>query len=63
QALAAGRTDWTEALRCVQASTTWPKETEALLTALTRGDTQAIHAALPRARTKLNRPFDPVNLY
>ena len=61
--LAGGRTDWTEALRCVQASTTWPKETEALRGALERGDAQAVQAALPRARTKLNRPFDPVNLY
>ncbi|MCP3137346.1 tetratricopeptide repeat protein [Pyxidicoccus xibeiensis] len=62
-ALAGGRTDWTEALRCVQASTTWPKETEALRDALSRADAAAVHAALPRARTKLNRPFDPVNLY
>ncbi|QSQ25146.1 tetratricopeptide repeat protein [Pyxidicoccus parkwayensis] len=62
-ALAAGRTDWAEALRCAQASTTWPRETAALVEALTRGDAKAVHAALPRARTKLNRPFDPVNLY
>ncbi|WP_164018277.1 tetratricopeptide repeat protein [Pyxidicoccus trucidator] len=62
-AVAGGRTDWTEALRCAQASTTWPKETAALLDGLTRGDAKAVHAALPRARTKLNRPFDPVNLY
>ncbi|MBL0696581.1 tetratricopeptide repeat protein [Comamonas sp. JC664] len=63
QALAGGRAEWSKALRYAEASTTWPKQTQALTEALARGDAQAIHDALPRARTKLNRPFDPVNLY
>lgn len=62
-AVAGGRADWTEALRCVQASTTWPKEAAVLKDALERGDAKAVQAALPRARTKLNRPFDLVSLY
>ncbi|MBZ4414098.1 tetratricopeptide repeat protein [Myxococcus sp. XM-1-1-1] len=61
--LAAGREDWSEALRCARASTTWPKETQALVDALTRSDAKAVHALLPRPRTKLNRPFDSVSLY
>ncbi|QDE98372.1 hypothetical protein BHS05_22400 [Myxococcus xanthus] len=63
QAVAAGRTDWSEAVRCAGVSTTWPKQTESLKAALAQGDTKAVHEVLPRARTKLNRPFDPVNLY
>ncbi len=63
QALAGGRAEWSQALRYAEASTTWPKQTQAMTEALARGDAQAIHDALPRARTKLNRPFDPVNLY
>ncbi|AKQ65436.1 Glutamate synthase [NADPH] large chain [Myxococcus hansupus] len=63
QALAGGRTDWSQALRYAEASTTWPQQTQVLKEALSQGDAQAIHGALPRARTKLNRPFDPVNLY
>ncbi|WPB73386.1 hypothetical protein KYC5002_30550 [Archangium violaceum] len=63
QALAEGSGDWTEALRCAQASTTTPAETEPLVQALSRGDAEAVRKALPRARSKLNRPFDAVNLY
>lgn len=61
--LAAGRSDWSEALRCARASSTWPKETQALVDALGRGDAAAVQALLPRPRTKLNRPFDSVSLY
>ncbi|QSQ14814.1 tetratricopeptide repeat protein [Myxococcus landrumensis] len=61
--LAAERTDWTEPLRRALASSTWPKQTRALVDALARGDAAAIHALMPRPRTKLNRPFDSVSLY
>ena len=37
QALAEGSGDWTEALRCAQASTTTPAETEPLVKALSKG--------------------------
>ncbi|QRO01339.1 hypothetical protein JRI60_21090 [Archangium violaceum] len=63
QVLAEGSRDWTEALRCANASTTTPAETEPLVQALSRGDAEAVRKALPRARSKLNRPFDAVNLY
>ena len=63
QGLAEGSQDWTEALRCAQASTTTPAETEPLQKALSLGDAGAVRQALPRARSKLNRPFDTVNLY
>jgi len=63
QALAEGSRDWTEALRCASASTTTPAETEPLVQALSRGDAEAVRKALPRPRSKLNRPFDSVNLY
>ncbi|MBU8896490.1 hypothetical protein DRW03_24340 [Corallococcus sp. H22C18031201] len=62
-AVAGGRSDWSEAVRCARASSTWPKQTQALLDALASGDAQAVQAVLPRARTKLNRPFDSVTLY
>ncbi|MFL5356321.1 hypothetical protein [Archangium sp.] len=63
QALAEGGKDWTEALRCAQASTTTPAETDPLVKALTSGDAEALRKAMPRPRSKLNRPFDAVNLY
>lgn len=63
QALAEGSGDWTEALRCAQASTTTPGETEPLVKALSQGDAEAVRKAMPRPRSKLNRPFDAVNLY
>ncbi|WP_395843342.1 hypothetical protein [Archangium violaceum] len=63
QRLAEGSRDWTEALRCAQASTTTPAETEPLVRALSSGDAEAVRKALPRPRSKLNRPFDAVNLY
>ena len=63
QALAEGSRDWTEALRCAQASTTTPAETEPLVQALSQGDAEAVRRAMPRPRSKLNRPFDAVNLY
>lgn len=63
QALAEGSKDWTEALRCAQASTTTPAETDPLVKALTNGDAEALRKAMPRPRSKLNRPFDAVNLY
>ncbi|WNG46504.1 hypothetical protein F0U60_22090 [Archangium minus] len=63
QRLAEGSRDWTEALRCAQASTTTPAETEPLVRALSSGDAEAVRKALPRPRSKLNRSFDAVNLY
>lgn len=63
QALAEGSKDWTEALRCAQASTTTPAETDPLVKALANGDAEALRKAMPRPRSKLNRPFDAVNLY
>ena len=61
--LAQGGQEWGDALRCAQASTTTPAETEPLRRALELGDAAAVRQALPRARSKLNRPFDAVNLY
>jgi hypothetical protein len=34
-----------------------------VLAALSQGDAGAVRKAMPRPRSKLNRPFDAVNLY
>jgi tetratricopeptide (TPR) repeat protein len=60
--LAQGSRDFSEALRCAQASTTGMKETNALVTALSAGAPEAVGEVLPKPRSKLNRPFDSVNL-
>jgi hypothetical protein len=44
-------------------SSTYPEEGRRLGAALREGSAAAIQAALPRTRSKLNRPFDVVNLY
>jgi tetratricopeptide (TPR) repeat protein len=62
QQLAEGGTDWTEVRRCAAASTTCPHELNSLNKALATGDLDALRLALPRPRTKLNRPFDLVTL-
>jgi len=61
-ALAQGSRDFSEALRCAQASTTTPAETTPLVTALAGGEPEAVGRVLPKPRSKLNRPFDSVNL-
>ncbi|HEX8440716.1 hypothetical protein [Archangium sp.] len=61
-ALAEGRTDFSDALRCAQASTTGMKETQELIAALSGGEPEAVRRVLPKPRSKLNRPFDLVNL-
>lgn len=61
-ALATGQTDFSEALRMTEAASTYPAEARKLAGALTGGEADAIRVLLPRPRTKLNRPFDLVNL-
>jgi tetratricopeptide (TPR) repeat protein len=62
QAVATGSSDWTEARRLVGESTTYPTEAGRLSQALASGDPTKVQSVLPRPRTKLNRPFDLVNL-
>jgi hypothetical protein len=45
-----------------QLSTTYPDGAQKLLRASETADQMALVAALPKLRTKLNRPFDVVNL-
>ena len=61
-ALAQGSSDWSEPVRLVKESSTYPREQAALLAALVSGEAQAVKAVLPKPRSKLNRPFDQVNL-
>jgi tetratricopeptide (TPR) repeat protein len=60
--VAVGGTDWAEAKRLAGESTTYVAEAAKLSQALASGDPAAVQAVLPRPRTKLNRPFDLVNL-
>lgn len=62
-ALARGGTDFSEAIAAAEASSTFPDEAKALADTLRSGDAAAVQAKLPRPRSKLNRPFDLVNLY
>jgi tetratricopeptide (TPR) repeat protein len=61
-AVATGGTDWAEAQRLAGESTTHLTEAARLSKALASGDPAAVQAVLPAPRTKLNRPFDLVNL-
>ncbi len=62
RAIARGESDFSEALRCAAATSTFPDARTKLLAALEGKDPQAIAQVLPKPRTKLNRPFDLVNL-
>jgi len=57
-----GEGDFAEPLRLAGESTTYPTEAHKLTAALQKGEAAGIQAALPKPRTKLNRPFDLVNL-
>lgn len=61
QQLAIGGSDFAEAKRVAACSTTLEKDTAKLLAALEKGG-EELKAVLPPPRTKLNRPFDLVNL-
>ncbi|XXF76939.1 tetratricopeptide repeat protein [Myxococcaceae bacterium GXIMD 01537] len=61
-ALAAGQAEFGEALRAASADSTHPAVARKLAEALARGDGAATQALLPGPRSKLNRPFDLVNL-
>jgi len=61
-ALAKGENDFREPLRLCTETTTHPAEGKKLAEVLASGDASAVQAALPSPRTKLNRPFDLVNL-
>jgi len=61
--VARGNTDFAEAHRLALESTTYPTEVKRLADALASGRSDDVRAALPTPRTKLNRPFDLVNLY
>ncbi len=52
-----------EAQRALEADSTWPQESARLLAALAEGNREAVQKAMTPPRTKLNRPFDLVNLY
>lgn len=62
QAVARKSTDFAAVVQMAEASSTYPKESSALLKALSVGTVDAVQAQLPKPRTKLNRPFDQVNL-
>lgn len=57
------KADKAEALKALAADSTWPKETAALVHGLESDDLTATRKAMTPPRSKLNRPFDLVNLY
>ncbi|HZH04837.1 MAG TPA: tetratricopeptide repeat protein, partial [Myxococcaceae bacterium] len=61
--LESGGEGWAEAQRLAAASSTHPHRAERLGVALKSGDRQTVAKLLPKAKSKLNRPFDLVNLY
>lgn len=60
--LAKGEKNFANAVALAEASSAYPKEAEALRAVLASGDVAAVQKQLPKPRTKLNRPFDQVNL-
>jgi tetratricopeptide (TPR) repeat protein len=61
--LAQGGADFSAAASALRTGSSYPDATAKLQAALATGDAAAVQAALPRPRSKLNRPFDLVNLY
>lgn len=61
--LAEGGKDFTAAIDAAEAGSSYPKEREALVTALKTGAPETIKAQLPKPKSKLNRPFDVINIY
>ena len=61
-ALAGASTDFGPVLTSLEADSTWPKEVGQLRSVLEVGDVSGIAGSLPRPKSKLNRPFDAVNL-
>ncbi len=62
KAIARGQTDFSAAGTALSASSSCAKETGALQKALATNESATVREALPGPRTKLNRPFDQVNL-
>ncbi|MFC3988151.1 hypothetical protein [Actinoplanes siamensis] len=62
-ALAADRTPGREALTGLCDALTYPRQAARLRDAVEAGDRSALSALIPRPRTKLNRPFDHINLH
>ncbi len=62
-ALTRGSTDFQSAITALEAGTSYPTDSCKLLTALRSGQPDEVRTAIPKPRTKLNRPFDLVNLY
>lgn len=62
RALATKRPAPTEAHEALRATSTFTAQAEKLEAALRSNDDAAVIAALPKPRSKLNRPFDVVNL-
>lgn len=60
---AGGAGSTSQAISALEADSTWPKESEKLKDALQKGDPALVKKAITSPRTKLNRPFDLVNLY
>lgn len=61
--LVKGERDFSEAQRLAAESTSYGDEPRGLIDALATGEPEKIRTALPAPRSKLNRPFDLVNLY
>ncbi|MFD7659304.1 hypothetical protein ACFV4N_35465 [Actinosynnema sp. NPDC059797] len=62
RALATARAPGPEVAAMAAGSITYPDEAAALAARVRTGDVEGLAKALPRPRTKLNRPFDHVNL-
>lgn len=63
KALLGGKPDFRQAQHLAEQTTSYPTEAPPLIEALASGDAERVAEVLPAPRTKLNRPFDLVNLY
>jgi len=62
QAVAMGTRNYAQASELARHTTTYPKEAARLMKAAATEDAASISAVLPSPKSKLNRPFDLVNL-
>jgi tetratricopeptide (TPR) repeat protein len=62
QMIATGQANFAPALEQARLSTTHPKQAARLIQAAQSGDASTVTAVLPSPKSKLNRPFDLVNL-
>lgn len=63
QILADGGTSFAPAIEALAAGSSYPAQQQSLSNVFSTSQAEAIQKALPRPKSKLNRPFDVINLY